>query len=355
MNQKINPDVDIVFSTIDNRIIYNRVKSGSSIKLEKELANRYDCAHCRITNSGLSAISTLINALYIKHIDDYINIIYADELYFLTPTILTTPAKYGNGRVSIDQFDVTNSTELIDLFSQKYVNKINILFVESASNPHSYIFNFEIISQLRKLSNVLYVIIDNTWLTDIIFNPFDHDVDFVVLSLTKYYSGGNAIGGAILADYNMRHVDIWMELTGQHTSPINCDIIYDNMSLMTQRFEQCSNLTARIINWMQLCDKIVDVINPCNKNHPSILLWNKYTKLCYPCVIVIVVDNEKIVHKIKNQKTIDIKVSFGSKMTRFSPISMTEKHKDGFYHIRLAIGYNDTYERIINVFESIMY
>uniref|UniRef100_A0A6C0C9P5 Aminotransferase class V domain-containing protein n=1 Tax=viral metagenome TaxID=1070528 RepID=A0A6C0C9P5_9ZZZZ len=347
MNQQINQD--IVFSTINDKIIYNRGKSMSSIKLESELANCYECVHCRITNSGLSAISILMNALYIKHVNDNINIIYANELYPLTPAVLSAPTKYGNKNVNVDEFDVTNASELINLFTQKYFNGINILFAESASNPHSYMFDFEIIPLLRKLSKILYVIIDNTWLTELILNPFDYDVDFVILSLTKYYSAGNAIGGAILADYNIEHVDIWMELTGQHTSPVNCEIIYDNIASMAQRIERCSDLTTRIIDWIQI-NTTVKTIHPYNKNNS---LWDKYAESFYPCVIVLVVD-ETVIQKFKNQTSIDIKVSFGSKMSRINPLSILETQKDGFYHIRLAIGYDDTYQRITNILGSIL-
>ena len=40
--------------------------------------------------------------------------------------------------------------------------------------------------------------VDNTWLTSSVFNPFDFDIDIVVTSLSKYYSAGSCIGGAII-------------------------------------------------------------------------------------------------------------------------------------------------------------
>jgi cystathionine beta-lyase/cystathionine gamma-synthase len=42
------------------------------------------------------------------------------------------------------------------------------------------------------------VIVDNTWLTGVIFNPLKHHADVSLASLTKYYGAGTAIAGAIV-------------------------------------------------------------------------------------------------------------------------------------------------------------
>jgi cystathionine beta-lyase/cystathionine gamma-synthase len=58
-------------------------------------------------------------------------------------------------------------------------------------------FDTSILEDLKKLSNSLIFIVDNTWLSIASYNPFDYGADFCVISLTKYYSGGLAIAGTV--------------------------------------------------------------------------------------------------------------------------------------------------------------
>ena len=83
--------------------------------------------------------------------------------------------------------------------------------------------DFSICTDLRKLCKTIYIIVDNTWLIHPVFNPLMVGVDFVVISLTKYYSGGTAICGAILGnDLNiMHHVEDYQRFNGIHVSPVN--------------------------------------------------------------------------------------------------------------------------------------
>lgn len=99
-------------------------------------------------------------------------------------------------------------------------------------------FDYEIILQLKQINSKFewIVVIDNTWLTHIIQNPFkiSSHVDWIISSLTKYYSAGNAIGGVILAknsnDYELAYKTT--KIFGLHVSPVNCDIILNNMENM---------------------------------------------------------------------------------------------------------------------------
>ena len=73
----------------------------------------------------------------------------------------------------------------------------------------------------------LYFIIDNTWLTSTIFNPFMYDVDIAVTSLSKHYSGGHCISGALICK-NINYYQVakdWYTSRGYHVSTHSCSII----------------------------------------------------------------------------------------------------------------------------------
>ena len=59
----------------------------------------------------------------------------------------------------------------------------NIIFIESASNPNGDIFDYSIIPKLRKICKTLTIIVDNTWLTHVIYNPLNNNADIVVAML----------------------------------------------------------------------------------------------------------------------------------------------------------------------------
>ena len=91
-------------------------------------------------------------------------------------------------------------------------------------------FDFELLPKLKNNHKNLYTIVDNTWLSIVIFNPFNYSVDVVVGSLTKYVSGGTAIGGIVLMNETntkcgSSYLIEWSCLNGSHLSPHNAKII----------------------------------------------------------------------------------------------------------------------------------
>ena len=180
---------------------YCRSNSNQSLELCDNLTKCYPCKGNRsraiITASGLSAISVTLQGLLISLFkNSKINIIVSNELYPDTSRILNFLTKIYN--FNMISFDVTNQDHLVNIFENEVKSEVNILYFESASNPNGNIFDYSIIPKLKKLSKTLHVVVDNTWLTHVIFNPFEYYADFIIISMTKYSSGGNCVAGAII-------------------------------------------------------------------------------------------------------------------------------------------------------------
>lgn len=341
----------------NDRYRYCRSDYPELDELRRVCANNYGVEECVITPSGMNAISTITQAIIQFHLaknmnQKNINIIYGNELYCETPrTLHYNRELYKN--VSLWEVDVTDSNSIIEIFQTNYLNGINILFIESCTNPNSYIFDFSIIKILRKLSQKLYVIVDNTWLTEVIFNPFDHGANFVVTSLTKYPSGGNCICGAIMSHQHnnkkiMSRVSRINKLTGIHISPVNCEIVLKYIIHTHDRINKSSNLTLQVLEYLQSMPNIHNIMHPLLESHKSYNNAKKYfaKDLC-PSVITfrIKYQKDKVMEKIQTLKEIEFKTSFGGSTTRFD----TFLYVVGEYtFLRLAIGYDDTYENVIN-------
>ena len=208
------------------------------------------------------------------------------------------------------------------------------------------------------MSKKLYVIVDNTWLTEEIFNPLYHFADFLVISfLTKYYSAGNEMGGAILAkrtDLTSPIMNIITEFrnnSGSHLSPFStCDIILNNMSNIKSRINKASKLVFQWFNHYtkKPHPKLISVIHPYFEEHPSHDLMKKYFSVkLIPSVFLIVIKykRKQMEKNLKKCKIFDYKTSFGYKHSRFDPYCFAI---DDNTYVRISIGYDDNIDTVIN-------
>jgi len=104
--------------------------------------------------------------------------------------------------------------------------------------------DFNILSQLKQLCPHSQIIIDNTWLSSVLFNPFNFSkaIDMVVVSLTKHYSGGRCIAGAVLGPSgpSMNSLHNFLKFTGVHVSPQICLDVLVGLENMTERVNLAS-------------------------------------------------------------------------------------------------------------------
>ena len=337
---------------------YNRSMCISSKKLIGEIARLYNKEHCVITTSGLNAISSLLNTLCILYnVSPRINLIYSSELYTESPKLFKQLTKsYKN--VVLHKFNILNQLELENTYRMLSRGYINILFVESCSNPNSIIFDFSIIPKLRAFSDNLYVVVDNTWLTHVCMNPFDHGADFVLISTTKYYSGGQAIGGAIISgNILLKGVHDYNKINGLHVSPHNCDVLLSNLPTITDRILRSAQLTQLVIGYLESNPKVLNVSNPFCKNHFSHDMASRFFKkineqTIYPSVLTFqIIGTKSKLKKVTKSSIIEYKTSFGSKMSRIDPYPY---NIENVLVCRLSIGFDDIYERIVDGLQFII-
>jgi cystathionine beta-lyase/cystathionine gamma-synthase len=210
----------------------------------------------------------------------------------------------------------------------------------------------------KKVSKLLYVIVDNTWLTDAIFQPFDiPEVDFVINSLTKYYSGGACIAGVVLgrAHNVMNKVTNWSARNGNHVSPHNCELVVQKLPQLDERIAITSALTLRIIDYLKTKEIVTNISHPVCENHPSHQLAKKYFKQeLVPSTFSISIGRKfDFVYKaVKKATILECKTSFGSRMSRTNIWSNQEAGTDSTI-VRLSIGYEDNYDRIVSGLDEI--
>jgi cystathionine beta-lyase/cystathionine gamma-synthase len=345
----------LVLSNTNHGYLYNRTIHEPAIKLINKLNSLYN-AKTVLTTSGMNAISQVIQVI-MNNCSNQINIVHSNEIYSDTPTLFKYWSQFYN--CNRYEFDPLQTGKLIELFksftgpgpNQGQAQTTNILFVETCSNPKGYVFDFSCIETLRKISKNLYVIIDNTWITSASFNPFIYDVDVVINSLTKYYSAGTCIMGAIMTKNIKLHQKLveFSRVNGLHISPLHCEHVLNNIDSLNDRLSKSSDITNKIVDLLVNHKNVVDVYHCSVKNHPSYNLAKKYFKLS-PSVISFVIETDRASAITFMKSTgLDYKTSFGHQDSRFDTYP---RDIEGGTLCRLSIGYNDNFEQLSKILSN---
>jgi cystathionine beta-lyase/cystathionine gamma-synthase len=308
---------------------YLRFQNNENLKSKIRLL--YNQNNVILTNSGLHSNYLVITTIINHH--DNVNIIYEDDLYHETITFLNF---YKNIKLYKIDNNILNNTEIL--------NQNNILFIESCSNPKGNIFDFSLIKKLREISLKLYVICDNTWLTSSIFNPFEYDIDIVTISLSKFYSGGNAICGCCLFKNNEDYliVNNIIKISGIHISPLQLNIINEEIDYLEERIKNCSDLTYQTLEYLSQFQQIV-ISHPFLKQKDLVKKYFKNNLIPSIFIIGFKITEDKLLEIINKLNILSVETSFGSSLTKIDNYILKINNLS---FIRLSIGYNDILERI---------
>jgi O-acetylhomoserine (thiol)-lyase len=167
--------------------IYTRIMNPTTGAFEDRLAKLEGGVGAIATASGQAAELTALLALC----NSGDEIISTSALYGGTYTLL----KYTLGRLGIKTHFVTSDDPAE--FEKLINDKTKAVYLETIGNPKLEIPDFEGIAKVAHAHGVP-VITDNTF-APYVFRPFEHGVDIIVYSTTKWIGGhGLSIGGAIV-------------------------------------------------------------------------------------------------------------------------------------------------------------
>lgn len=162
--------------------------------------------------------------------------------------------------------------------------------------------------------------VDNTWLSAAVFNPFKHGADFVVNSLTKYYSGGHIISGMILSKDTQweQGIWIWQKNNGLHVTPHTFQVLAANLGGLESRVKFTSDLTVKVLKQLSH-PKIVQIHHPSVSTHPTSEAYRGACTL-YPSVFVLEVraTKQNALEAMRNFQGIEHKASFANFNSLFS-------------------------------------
>lgn len=170
--------------------IYSRISNPTVAALEEKVTMLEGGVAAMACSSGMSA--TLFAVLTVANAGD--NILSLSTIYGGTYNLFSTTlpklgieTRFINADMSVEQIE-----SLID-------DKTKLLFGETIANPSMDVLDFEKYEKLCKKHKIPFVV-DNTLATPILVRPFEHGVNVVVHSSTKYLDGHASCVGGFLVD-----------------------------------------------------------------------------------------------------------------------------------------------------------
>jgi O-acetylhomoserine (thiol)-lyase len=284
--------------------IYSRLTNPTNDVLEKRLAALDGGVGALAFASGAAAITAAV--LTLAHSGQ--NIVSATSLYGGTWSLFAHTFQ-GFG-IEVRFFDPNKPEEIEKLID----GNTRLVYLESVGNPKNDVPDFRRIAGIAHAHGVP-VIVDNTVLTPALFRPFEHGIDIVVYSTTKFLGGhGVHVGGAIVdsgkfdwtadpgkwPEFNSPdpayHGAVFSEAlkpfgnityivyvrthllrdTGAAQSPFAAFLVLLGIETLTVRLERHVQNAQALAGWL-LAHPAVEWVNyPGLPNHPSYALAQKY-------------------------------------------------------------------------------
>ena len=173
--------------------VYTRINNPTQDAVEKRIATLEGGVAALLVSSGMAA--TTLAIMNVAQAGDHV--VSSSNVYGGTFNLFNyTLPKFG--------IEVTfvNDTGNMDAWRAAVKPNTKAFFGEGISNPLGAVLDLGAIADVAHAAGVPWIV-DNTIATPYVTRPFDHGVDIIVHSATKFLSGhGNAMVGAIVDSGN---------------------------------------------------------------------------------------------------------------------------------------------------------
>ncbi len=264
----IDQGIDI-FSGKEKGLVYSRYANPNTTVIADKVAalemhGLEGDVRALMTSSGMSAISTLMTSI----LGAGDAILTQGNLYGGTTELFVKVLERLGIRTHFANLKDLNKVE--DLLREN--PKIKSIYFETPANPTMDCVDISALAELGKKYGA-YSVIDNTFCTPYLQQPFALGVDFIIHSATKYLNGhGNSISGIIIGrDVDIMEKKVWttFKLAGTNASPFEAWILNMGIRTLSLRMDRhCANAQA-IAEWLSTHPKVGKVNYNGLTSHPD--------------------------------------------------------------------------------------
>ncbi|MFQ5523953.1 MAG: trans-sulfuration enzyme family protein [Acidimicrobiia bacterium] len=181
--------------------IYTRLDGPNLRVAEARIAAWEDAEDAIVTNSGMSAITTVLLTL----LRPGALVLHSNPLYGGTSTVIRRVLS--QWEVEAISFDAQTSEAEVAALAED--DRLALIYLETPANPTNDLFDIALASRVAS-SRQVPLVVDNTFLSPVWQRPLEHGADLVIHSATKYLGGhsdltaGAVCGGGSLIE-RLRH------------------------------------------------------------------------------------------------------------------------------------------------------
>ena len=272
----VNPAVyrasTITFPTVESlkpdgqAYVYGRRGTPTSRAIETAIAELEGGFACKVTPSGLSAItSTLLS--FLKTGDH----------------LLMVDSVYGPTRDFCDQMlpgfgiEITYYDPLMGVLINELIRpNTKLLYLES---PGSQTFEVQDVPLLAKIAheNGLVVMLDNTWSAGHFFKAFTKGVDISIQAATKYIVGHSDVmfGSVVCNEATWPRFKTGYEYLGLFAGPDDMYLALRGLRTLDLRLERHMKSAIQVAEWLRQRSEVETVLYPALSNAPGHEIWKR--------------------------------------------------------------------------------
>ena len=240
--------------------VYSRYGNPTNQMLAERLAALEGAETCRVTASGMGAISSAM----IAPCSTGDRVVAASALFGSCRHICSTILpRYGV------ETEFVNGSDL-DAWKRALSKPTRLVLIESPSNPLLEAVDIAAVAKLAHAAGALLVV-DNVFATPVLQKPLELGADIAVYSATKHMDGqGRVLLGVILgqSDFIEEHIDPWLRHTGPAASPFNSWVVLKGLETLELRVRQACTNAAQIADAIASHPNITAVHYPGRTDHP---------------------------------------------------------------------------------------
>lgn len=327
-----------------NNYMYSRLGNPNGRALEKLVATLEMGEDAAVVSSGMAAISTALIAM----LSAGDHLIVSKEAYGGTLSLVNKElSRLG---ISCSLVDINDEVNLINHIRPN----TKAILTEITSNPLLTIANIPLISKISKQFGLL-LMVDNTFMTPILYKPLLDGADMVIHSTTKYINGHSDVTGGIIVSNEERIAKCKRVLANLGTSinPLECWLTYRGAKTLSLRMKQHSSNAIKLAEYLETHKKIKKVFYPGVPSHKQYTLANDMFKKGYGGMLSFAMEDDLslVDRMIKNFNMVKLAPSLAGLSTTISHPTKTshrgftesELKNIGISHgtIRVSVGIED--------------
>jgi cystathionine gamma-lyase len=242
------------------RYEYSRSDHPTRAVLERNLAALEGVEYGLAFASGLAAENTVLNLLRAGD-----HVLATRDLYGGTYRLFERVwAKVGIEFSYVDGDD-------IDALRRAFRPNTRMLWIETPSNPMLNLVDLQAACEVAHAHGAL-VVVDNTFATPYLQQPFEFGADILVHSTTKYLGGhSDVVGGALcVRDATLyEQLKFYQNAVGAVPGPLDCFLVLRGIKTLALRMRQHCENARRIAEYLAQHPEVKQVRYPGLPSHPG--------------------------------------------------------------------------------------